>query len=58
MSDITIYGASDDLVEVEGAVREEYEHGNPCSRLRLVRELHHPVECHNKTYSDIPLEEQ
>ena len=35
MSDITIYGASDDLVEVRGAVREEYELGNPCSRIRL-----------------------
>ena len=35
MSDITIYGASDDLVEVEGAVRDEYPLADPCSRLRL-----------------------
>ena len=35
MTDITIYGASDDLVEVEGAVREEYPLADPCSRLRL-----------------------
>jgi len=33
---ITIYGASDDLVEVEGAIREEYALGDPCTRLRLV----------------------
>ena len=32
---ITIYGASDDLVEVEGAIREEYTLGDPCTRLRL-----------------------
>ena len=31
----TIYGASDDLVEVEGAIREEYTLGDPCTRLRL-----------------------
>ena len=31
---ITIYGASDDLVEVEGAIREEYTLGDPCTRLR------------------------
>ena len=35
MTDITIYGASDDLVEVEGAVREEYVLDDPCSRIRL-----------------------
>ena len=35
MPDITIYGASDDLVEVEGAFRAEYTLGDPCSRLRL-----------------------
>ena len=33
---ITIYGASDDLVEVAGAIREEYALGDPCTRLRLV----------------------
>lgn len=33
---ITIYGASDDLVEVEGAVRDEYDLGNGGStRVRL-----------------------
>ncbi|WP_454301121.1 hypothetical protein [Salana multivorans] len=31
----TIYGASDDLVEVEGAVREEYSLGRDGTRLRL-----------------------
>lgn len=37
MSDrFTIYGASDDLVEVEGAIREEYALGDPFTRLRLV----------------------
>ena len=33
---ITIYGASDDLVEVEGAVREEYTLGDDGTRLRLI----------------------
>jgi hypothetical protein len=32
---ITIYGASDDLIEVEGAVREEYDLGVCGTRLRL-----------------------
>lgn len=32
---ITIYGASDDLVEVEGAIREEYDLGHYGTRLRL-----------------------
>ena len=36
MSNITIYGASDDLVEVRGAVREEYVLGDHGTRLRLV----------------------
>lgn len=35
MSEITIYGASDDLVEVEGAVREEYTLDMEGTRLRL-----------------------
>jgi hypothetical protein len=35
MSTITIYGASDDLVEVEGAIREEYDLGGEGTRLRL-----------------------
>lgn len=35
MPDITIYGASDDLVEVDGAVREEYTLSDPYTRLRL-----------------------
>lgn len=34
-SPIIIYGASDDLVEVEGAVREEYQLGDEGTRLRL-----------------------
>lgn len=33
---ITIYGASDDLVEVEGAIREEYDAFARATRLRLV----------------------
>ena len=33
---ITIYGASDDLIEVEGAIREEYALDDPFTRLRLV----------------------
>ncbi|MFJ1510937.1 hypothetical protein [Cellulosimicrobium funkei] len=33
---ITIYGASDDLVEVEGAIREEFELGMEGTRLRLI----------------------
>lgn len=32
---ITIYGASDDLIEVEGAISEEYELGRYGTRLRL-----------------------
>ncbi|MFF2621283.1 hypothetical protein [Oerskovia jenensis] len=32
---ITIYGASDDLVEVEGAVRDEFDLGRNGTRLRL-----------------------
>lgn len=32
---ITIYGASDDLVEVEGDVRDEHPLDIPCTRLRL-----------------------
>lgn len=35
MSDLTFYGASDHLVEVEGAIREEYELGREGTRLRL-----------------------
>lgn len=34
-TDITIYGASDDLVEIEGAIREEYQLGHDGTRLRL-----------------------
>jgi len=33
--DITIYGASDDLVEVEGAVSDEFSLGPDGTRLRL-----------------------
>lgn len=32
---IVIYGASDDLVEVEGAVHDEYQLGDDGTRLRL-----------------------
>lgn len=35
MPDITIYGASDDLVVVNGAVRGEYTLGDSYTRLRL-----------------------
>ncbi|ANA86252.1 hypothetical protein SEA_LOZINAK_95 [Gordonia phage Lozinak] len=35
MPEITIYGASDDLVEVEGAVRDEFNLGRDGTRLRL-----------------------